>query len=142
MAIRDILIGADENGEGGVGIFKGTSLKDNPEYTSDVIECFDENVNQGSDTVGGTLEIEKLVYDSMEDYIALRDKLKEMETTPTMVTTFERIKFKNEPSYIIQKNYMGCLVTGNDKEDNPGEHGTRSMTFSYEQCIEKDPVQE
>ncbi len=142
MAMRDILIGANpDTGEGGVGIFKGTNFKDSPDYKSDVTPCFDENVNQGSDTVGGTIEIEKLVYDSMADYIALRDKLKEMETVPTMITTFEVIKFKDEAPYTIQKNYLNCLISGNDKEDNPGEHSVRSLSFTYEQMVEKDPVQ-
>ena len=79
MSIRDIIIGGDENGEGGVGVFRGTSFKDTPEYSSDMIKCFDENVNQGSDVVGGTIEIEKLVYDSRQQYIDLRDKLKAMK---------------------------------------------------------------
>ena len=45
MAIRDILLGADpETGEGGVGVFRGTKLNDEPKYESDLIKCFDENV--------------------------------------------------------------------------------------------------
>lgn len=142
MSVRDIIIGGDENGEGGVGVFRGTSLKDSPEYSDDMIPCFDENVNQGSDVVGGTIEIEKLKYDSIDQYTALRDKLKEMRTESAMISTFERIKFKGDAAYIIQKNYIGCLITGNDSEDNPGEIGTRSLSFSYEECIEKDPVEE
>ena len=142
MSVRDIIIGGDENGEGGVGVFRGTSLKDSPEYGTDMIKCFDENVNQGSDVIGGTLEIEKLKYDSYKQYTDLRDKLKEMTTEPAMISTFERIKFKGDAAYIIQKNYTGCLVTGKDSEDNPGEIGTLSLSFSYEECIEKDPVEE
>lgn len=141
MAIRDILLGADpETGEGGVGVFRGTKLSDEPDYESDMTKCFDENVNQGSEIIGGTLEIEKLVYDSAAEYVALRDKLNEMVTVPTMITTFETIKFKGDAAYVIQKNYLGCLLNGNKKEDNPGEHAVRSLSFTYEQCIEKDPV--
>lgn len=142
MSIRDIIIGGDENGEGGVGVFRGTSFKDTPEYSSDMIKCFDENVNQGSDVVGGTIEIEKLVYDSADQYVALRDKLADMRTNPAMVTTFERIKFKGDAPYIIQKNYIGCLIASNDNESNPGEISTKTFSFTYEECVEKDPVEE
>lgn len=142
MSIRDIIIGGDENGEGGVGVFRGTSFKDTPEYSSDMIKCFDENVNQGSDVVGGTIEIEKLVYDGRQQYIDLRDKLKAMKTEPAMVTTFQRIKFKGDKPYIIRKNYKGCLIASNDEESNPGEISTKTFSFTYEECVEIDPYEE
>ncbi len=137
MAIRDVLIGADENGEGGVGIFRGTSIKDSPNYDSDTVDCFDETVPQGSSGGGGTLEIEKLIYDDMETYIALAKKLMRMEDTPDMITTFEEIKFKGQDPYIIQKNYKDCMVNGNDSEHNPKEHSVRSLKFIYGSVVEK-----
>lgn len=141
MADRDILIGADENGEGGLTIRRGTSVKDSLEPEVDQVKCFDEVVPQGSATVGGTLEIEKLAYDSAEDYIALRDKLKEMLSIPAMVTTFETIRFKDDTPYVIQKNYIGCILDTKDYEMNPDEHAVMSLKFAYTEVDEKDPVE-
>ena len=137
MSIRNVLLGADENGEGGVGIFRGTSVKDSPNYDSDTVDCFDETVPQGSNGGGGTLEIEKLIYDNIDTYIALAKQLMRMESTPAMITTFEEIKFKGDAPYTVQKNYMGCLVNGNDAEHKPKEHSVRSLKFIYSSMVEK-----
>lgn len=137
MSIRDILLGADENGEGGVGIFRGTSVKDSPNHDSDLVDCFDESVPQGESVGGGTLEIEKLIYDDIDTYIALSKQLMRMSSTPAMITTFEEIKFKGQDPYTIQKNYMGCLVNGNDSEHKPKEKSVRSLKFIYSSMVEK-----
>lgn len=137
MSIRSVLLGADENGEGGVGIFRGTSVKDSPNHDTDTVDCFDETVPQGGDVGGGTLEMEKLIYDDMETYIALSQQLMRMTSVPAMITTFEEMKFKGEAPYTIQKNYMGCLVSGNDSEHKPKEHSVRSLKFIYSSMVEK-----
>lgn len=137
MAIRDVLLGADENGKGGVGIFRGTGVKESPNYDSDTVDCFDETVPQGSSGGGGTLEIEKLQYDDIETYIALTKQLMRMEDTPAIVTTFEEIKFKGQDPYIIQKNFMGCIVNGNDIEHKPKEHSVDSLKFIYSKMVPK-----
>ena len=141
MADREILIGGDDTGQGGLTVMHGTSVKDSLETSTDIITCFDEVVPQGASTVGGTLDIEKLSYDSINDYVALRDKLKDMLSTPTMVTTFEIIRFKGEAPYKIQKNYMGCILDGKDYEMKPEEHSVQSLKFKYASVEEKDPVQ-
>lgn len=140
MADRDIIIGGDDSGEGGLPIRRGTSVKDSLETDTENIKCFDEVVPQGSSTIGGTLEVEKLGYDSAEDYVALRDKLKDMLSAPTMVTTFETIRFKDETPYVIQKNYKDCILDTKDYEMNPDEHAVMSLKFIYAEVDEKDPV--
>ena len=137
MSVRDILLGADENGDGGVCIFRGTSVKDSPDFDSDNVDCFDETVPQGGENSGGTLEIEKLIYDDIDTYIALAEQLMRMKSVPAMITTFEEIKFKNDEPYRIQKNYKGCLVSGNDSEHKPKEHSVRSLKFIYSSMVEK-----
>lgn len=142
MSMRSILIGADENGEGGVGVFRGTSVKDSPDYDTDNVACFDEMVPQGNEVAGGTLEIEKLSYDSIDDYIKLAKQLLRMKNTSAMITTFEEIKFKGEDPYTIQKNYKDCLVSGNDMEHKPNEKSVRSLKFTYGSVVEKVDGQE
>lgn len=137
MSIRDVLLGADENGEGGVGIFRGTSVSDSPNYDSSNVDCFDETVPQGSDVGGGTLEMEKLIYDNIDTYIALSQQLQRMSSIPAMISTFEEIKFKGEKPYTVQKNYLGCLVAGNDAEHKPKEHSVRKLKFTYASVVEK-----
>ncbi len=137
MSIRDVLLGADENGEGGVGIFRGTSVKDSPNNDSDLVDCFDESVPQGDESGGGTLEMEKLVYDDIDTYIALTQQLMRMKSIPAMITTFEEIKFKGNDPYTIQKNYKGCLVNGNDVEHKPKEKSVQSLKFIYTEMVQK-----
>ena len=137
MANKEILIGADENGEGGIGVFRGTGVKDNPEYNTNSTPCFDEVVTDGAEEIGGTLEIEKLSYDSMDQYIALAKKLLQMRSVPTMVTTVEVIQYKGEEPYTIRKNYHDCIIDGNDYEMKPQEKSTRNLKFTYAKMTEK-----
>lgn len=141
MADREIIIGGDVNGEGGLTLMRGTSVKESYDTNTDKISCFDEVVTQGAEKVGGTLEIEKLSYDSMDDYVALRDKLKEMLKTPTMVSTFETIRFKGETPYVIKKNFMDCILDSKDYEMKPEEHSTYGLKFIFAECKEEDPKQ-
>ena len=141
MADREILIGGVDTGEGGLNVMRGTSVKDTPEHKTSSTTCFDEVVTEGSEKIGGTLAIDKLGYDSMDDYVALRDKLKSMFNVPTLVTTLETIRIKGETPYVIQKNYMDCILSGNEYEMKPEEKSARSLEFTYSECIEKDPKQ-
>lgn len=136
----DILIGGNEDGTGGITLHRGTGFKDNPDISDDSTPCFDEVVTQGDDNIGGTIEIEKLAFDSMDEYVELRDKLKDMLKNPTLISVFELVKFKGEPSYVIQKNYKDCVVSGNDYEMKPAEKSVRSLKFRYASMEEKDPV--
>ena len=136
----DIIFGSDENGEGGVTVHRGTGFKDNPDISDDSTTCFDEVITQGDDNIGGTIEIEKLGFDSMDEYVELRDKLKDMLNNPTLVSVFELIKFKGEPSYVIQRNYKDCVLAGNDYEMKPAEKSVRSLKFRYASMVENDPV--
>lgn len=137
MSIRSVLLGADENGEGGVGIFRGTSVNDSPNYDSDLTDCFDESVPEGDSVGGGTLEMDKLNYDDIETYIALEQQLMRMAKTPAMITTFEEITFKGDDTYTIQKNYQGCLVNGNDMKHEPKKKSVRSLKFIYSSVVTK-----
>jgi len=139
MATRKIIIGADENGEGGFEVHRGTSVKDSLETDTDTVTCFDEVVPQGAEKVGGTLEIEKLSYDSIDEYIELKNKLNDMLANPAMITTLETIKFKGEGAYIIKKNYINCILDTKDYEMNPEEHSVHSLKFIYGECKEEDP---
>ena len=95
----DILIGADENGNGGLTLMRGTGFKDSPDISDDGVTCFDEVVTQGSDTIGGTIEMDKLAWDSMADYVALRDKLKDM--------------LAKKPEYVLNHAIKGMLPKNN-----------------------------
>ena len=136
MADYDILIGGDANGDGALGVYKGTNVKDSPETQTKSTNCFDEVVTDGASEIGGTLEIEKLSYDSMQDYIDIETKLLEMRSVPTMVTTVEVIRFKDEAPYTIYKNYLNCIVAGNDYESKPAEKSTRNLKFNYSKMVQ------
>ena len=60
-----------------------------------------------------------------------------MENTPAMITTFEEITFKGEEPYIIQKNYKGCRLNGNDMEHEPKKKSVRSLKFIYTSVVKK-----
>lgn len=136
MADYDILIGGDSNGDGALGVYRGTNVKDSPETQTNSIACFGEVVTDGASEIGGTLEIEKLSYDSMQDYIDIETKLLEMRSVPTMVTTVEVIRFKDEAPYTIYKNYLHCILDGNDYESKPAEKSTRNLKFRYSEMVQ------
>lgn len=131
MSVYDIIIGNDDNGKGQVRVFRGTGIKDNPDYKAESTDCFEETITDGVENVGGTLEIEKLSYDSKEEYIALEKALLRLQSQPTMITVSETIKFKGEKPYDIRRNYIDCVLSGNDYEDKPKEKSTRNLKFTY-----------
>lgn len=136
MADCDIILGGDDNGNTPVTVYRGTNVKDSPEFNTNSTKCFGETVTDGVDDVGGTLEIEKLSYDSKEEYIELNKKLLIMQSTPTLVTTVETITYKGEEPYEIRKNYFDCVIDGKDYESKPEEKSTRNLKFKYARMTE------
>ena len=136
MTQYDIIIGGDDNGNEPVSVYRGTGVKDNPDFKADSTDCFNETITDGADNIGGTLEIEKLSYDSKEEYVALGKALLRMQSTPTMVTTVEEIKYKGQEPYTIRKNYHDCVISGKDYESKPKEKSTRNLKFTYASMTE------
>ena len=131
MTQYDISISGDDNGNQPVTIWRGTGVKDNPDYKADSTDCFDETITDGADNIGGTLEIEKLSYDSKEEMIALDKALLRLQSKPGMITTVEEIKYKGQDPFKIRMNYFDCVISGNDYEAKPKEKSTRNLKFTY-----------
>ena len=113
---------------------KGVKDSENDSNSTDI--CFDGVVNTGSQFTGGTLEIDKLVYDTREEYEWLAAKLKELKTVKGNITTREVIRMQGQDPYVIVKNFVGCIRDGKDYEMKPEEASALNIKFKWESCDE------
>lgn len=113
----------------GLNVGHGTGVKDSEQTSTNQTVCFDEVVTQGAPKTGYTLEIDRLVYETREDYILLRDKIKSMKSKGATITVRETVQFKNEAPYTIVKNYPDCILDGRDHEWKPEEHTVQNLKF-------------
>lgn len=122
MADKEIIIN-------GHTILHGKGVKESPETSTSTTVCFDEVVPEGSPNISYTLEIERLVYETKEEYDWLRDELKKMLNEPGIVTTREIVRFKNSRPFVIVKNFTDCILDGKDYEMKPEEHSAMKLKF-------------
>lgn len=115
----------------------GKGVKDSADTNTSTTICFDEVVPQGADTVGYTLEIERLIYENKEEYDWLRKTLKKMLSVPGMVTTREIIRYKNSKPFVIIKNFTNVILDGKDYEMKPEEKSAQKLKFICGDCDER-----
>lgn len=118
-------------------VMHGYGVKDSENTSTNTTVCFDEAVPQGADNTGGTLEMDRLVYETKEEYDWLRDTLKTMKSTPKMITTREIIRYKNSEPFVIIKNFTDCILDGKDYEMKPEEHSAQNLKFIWGECDER-----
>lgn len=130
MADKEILID-------GLTVMHGTGVKDGVETSTNTTVCFDEVVTQGSPKVSYTLEIDRLVYETQDDYFDLSKKLKEMLSIPSTITTREVIRYDPKNPFVIVKNFSGCILDSKDYEMKPEENSVQSLKFICSDCVEE-----
>ena len=107
----------------------GKGVKDSEDTSTSTTVCFDEVVPEGSPNVGFTLEIERLVYETKEEYDWLREELKKMRSVGGNITTREVIRYKNSRPFVINKHFTDCILDGKDYEMKPEEHSAMKLKF-------------
>lgn len=128
MADKEVIIN-------GHNMLHGTGVKDSESTSTNSTPCFDEVLTQGSEQTGGTLEIDRLIFESKEEYDWLSAELKKMKSVHGMVTTRQIIRV--EKPYVIIKNFTGCILDGKDFEMKPEEHSAQNLKFIWEDCDER-----
>lgn len=123
MADREIIINS-------LPLVHGQGCKDSIEKSSaDSIVCFDEVITQGAATVSYKLTIDRIVFETREQYEALRDELSRMLYEPGTITTRETIRYNNGEPFVIVKNFSECILDGKDYEMKPEEMSAQSLSF-------------
>ena len=123
MADKEVIIN-------GTTLVHGQGVKESiDKSTADSIVCFDEVLTDGSDTVSYKITIDRIVLETRTTYETLRDTFQKMLKEPGDITTREVIRFKQEPPFVIVKNFHGCLLDGKDYEMKPEERSAQNLSF-------------
>lgn len=122
MADKEVIIN-------GKTVVHGQGVKESLETSTSSTACFDEVITQGSPTVSYKLDIDRLVFETKEQYEELRDELRSMLNVPGIITTREIIRFKADAPFCIVKNFTGAILDGKDYEMKPEEHSAQNLTF-------------
>ena len=129
MADKEVIIN-------GKTVVHGQNVKESLESSTSSTVCFDEVITQGSATVSYKLDIDRLVFETKEQYEELRDELNTMLHVPGIITTREVIRFKNDSPFVIVKNFTGAILDGKDYEMKPEEHSAHGLSFVCNGCEE------
>lgn len=123
MADKEIIINS-------LPLVHGKGVKESLDKTSaSSTVCFDETITQGGDAISYKLSIDRIVFETREEYEALRDAFKEMLSVPGTITTREVIRYRVDEPFVIVKNYSGCVLDGKDYEMKPEEMSAQSLSF-------------
>ena len=106
----------------------GTNAKVEPELDTEETPTFDGPVIDGTIEPSHTVEIEKLRYGTMDEYIAIEKLLVNMYTVGYPVKIVERVKMKDGAMKITDIVY-DCKLDGNDYELDPEERTVDSLSF-------------
>lgn len=125
---KQIIIGSDV--DGGIGVRWGTGIKSTPETSTSKTNTFSGAIVDGTDNIPYTLEVSKLRNDSIEEHIALSQKLDSMLKVADDVTVIDTVKPKGQDAYQIIDHYFGCILDGNDYEVKTDDLTAVSLKFS------------
>ena len=132
MADKEVIIN-------GKTVVHGQGVKESLETNTSKTVCFDEVITEGSENNSYKLDIDRLVFETREDYEELRDLLEELTHIPGIITTRETIRYKGAEPFVIVKNFTDCVLDGNDYEMKPEEHSAQNLSFI---CAGKDEYTE
>ena len=120
-------------------LFNGKSFKESMETDTESETCFDGVITSGSDVTPYTIEVERIRFETKEDYIQLRDIVEVAKKEGIQITTKETVRPTNAPSFDIITNYFGCIIDSKELEMNPTERTTENWKFICED--KKEEVQ-
>lgn len=130
MADKEVIIN-------GTTLVHGQGVKETIDKSSaSSTVCFDEVITEGSDTVSYKVTVDRLVFETREQYEELRNQLDIMMKEPGIITTREVIRFKNDSPFVIVKNFTGAILDGKDYEMKPEEHSAQNLSFLCKDCDE------
>lgn len=129
MADREIIINK-------LVVAHGQGVKESMETSTSTTVCFDEVITEGS-TVSYKLDIDRIVFETKDQYDKLNAELKKMISTPGNITTREVIRYDQKKPFTIVKNFSGCILDGKEYEMKPEEHSAQNLSFICSALEEK-----
>lgn len=121
----------------GTTLVHGQGVKESiDKTTANTTVCFDEVITEGAPSVSYKVTVDRLVFETRDQYEELRDVLNGMISEPGILTTRETIRFKNDAPFVIVKNFTGVVLDGKDYEIKPEEHSAQNLTFVCASCEE------
>ena len=116
-------------GDKSINLKHGQGVKESVETSTSTTVCFDEVITEGAEKVSYKLDIDRIIFETKDDYVALRDILDEMQHTAGDVQTRETIKYKGEAPFTIVKTFGGAILDGNEYEMKPEEKTAHKISF-------------
>lgn len=113
----------------GVDMLYGTGVKGSRETSVSETPTFSGVIVNGTRQVAHSLEIDKVSYEGLTNYVTLSDTIDEMLDTPGIVTVKEIKRPSGERPFYIKRTYFDCLVDGDDYEIKPEEHTVNNLKF-------------
>ena len=121
----------------GTTLVHGQGVKESLENASaDSIKCFDEVITDGSNTISYKLDIDRIVFETREDYENLRDIFNDMLTNKGDITTREVIRYSADEPFVIVKNYHGVILDGSSYEMKVEDKSAQNLNFLCESMDE------
>lgn len=117
----------------------GTGVKGSAEISRSTTQTFDGPKNSGLDKVPHTLEISKLVCDTLDDYIELDALMMSMRNEPETITISETIVSPKGERFTVLKHYINCLVDGDEYEMNAEDITALTLKFASEDMTPEYP---
>ena len=141
MSNATIILGVtmDDGSYKSMTLVHGQGVKESVETETSKTVCFDEVITEGAEKVSYKLEIDRIIFETKDEYVLLRDILKRMQHVHGDVEVRETIKYKNEAPFTIVKSFGGAILDGNEFELKPEEKTAHSLTFV---CASKDETVE
>ena len=113
----------------GVDMMYGTGVKGSRDTNVSATPTFSGVITQGTKNVAHTLEIDKVSYEGLTDYVSLSNTIEEMLEVPGIVTVKEIKRPSGERPFYIKRTYYDCLTDGDDYEIKPEEHTVHNLKF-------------
>lgn len=117
----------------------GTGVKGSAEISRSTTQTFDGPKNSGLDKVPHTLEISKLVCDTLDDYIELDALMMRMRNEPETITISEIIVSPEGERFTVLKHYINCLVDGDEYEMSAEDITALTLKFASEDMTPEYP---
>lgn len=113
----------------GVDMLYGTGVKGSRETNVSTTSTFSGVITNGTRNVPHSLEIDKVSYEGLTDYVSLSNAIEKMVDTPGMITVKEIKRPSGEQPFYIKRTYYDCLVDGDDYEIKAEEHTVHNLKF-------------
>ena len=127
MADVEIILGPTDNP---LSVMNGTGVEESRKTDNDSTVCFDGVVQEGSEQAGFEITVDRLSYESMDDYIALDAILEDMIVNPGHLTIREIIRFKDEKPYLLKRVYGDVLLADDKYKMEPNKKAVMNLTFN------------